>query len=199
MLKSFAGWVLGGFSKEATKGMETAAKQDESLDYLKFELILVESIILSIKNKEIDFNNLIEEGKEGPKIPFISSIAAKLNKIPPFKTLYGVKNKAKDIAGAGLEKFSVYATEVAGAPGPYKFIALATIIGILVEMEVKGIGKKLLKMSLHGIPGAGTVIVWAANIAKYLAYIAIIETLLAEVHGKEEEPEAEKEPKESPQ
>ena len=62
-------------------------------------------------------------------------------------------------------------------------------------MEVKGVGKKLLKFAVHGIPMVGTIISIAATVAKYLAYIAIIETLLSEVQGNEEPEEA---PEEAP-
>ena len=189
MLKAMKGWVMGGFNQEATKAMTTAAKQDEGFSQYTMELALYKSINEAIAVGELDFSDMINEGG-GAKIPFISSIAAKLNKIPPFQQLYAVKNKVKDFVGNGLETFSVWATEVAGAPGPYKFVALATLIGIIVEMEVKGIGKKLLKVAFHAIPFAGTIISWAATVAKYLAYIAIIETLLAEVAPKEETKEA---------
>ena len=188
MLGAFANWINNGFVKGAEKGMTQAAKQEEAINFLQFEIMLTENVNEAILSGELDLNDLVNEGGT-VKIPFVSSIAKKLNKIPPFKTLYGVKNAAKDIVGSGLEKFSGYATEVAGAPGPYKFIALATIIGIIVEMEVKGAFKSLLKFALHGIPFVGTVISWAATIAKYLAYIAIIETILAEAQGEEKEPE----------
>jgi hypothetical protein len=105
--------------------------------------------------------------------------------------LYQVKNAVKDVVGGALDKFSVWATEVTGAPGPYKFVALATLVGILVEMEVKNTFKHaamdvVLQM---GLPGVGTVIKYTATVAKYLAYVAIIETLLAEVHGQQDEKE----------
>ena len=191
MLSSTAKWVTGGFSKEAAGAMSKAAKNaegeeaKESFNPLAFELMITEGIANSIRSGEIDLDELVNEGGGGAKLPFISKIAAKLNEYPPFKQLYAVKNKTKDIVGGGLEKFSTWATDVAGAPGPYKFVALATIIGILVEMEVKGVGKKLLKFALHGIPAVGTIISVAATVAKYLAYVAIIETLLAEVQGEE--------------
>lgn len=199
MLAATAKWVTGGFSKEAAGAMNKAAKTadggeaKESFNPLVFELIITEGIANSIRSGEIDLNEIINEGGGGAKLPFISKIAAKLNEYPPFKQLYAVKNKTKDIVGSGLEKFSSWATDVAGAPGPYKFIALATIIGILVEMEVKGVGKKLLKFALHGIPAVGTIISVAATVAKYLAYIAIIETILSEVQGDEEPKEEPKE------
>lgn len=186
MLGAMKGWVMGGFSKEAAGAMQTAAKQEESFSSNTLELALYKSINEAIVSGELDFTTMVNEGG-GAKIPFISTIAAKLNKIPPFKQLYAVKNKVKDFVGNALEKFSVWATEAAGAPGPYKFVALATLIGIIVEMEVKGVGKKLLKTAFHAIPFAGTIIVWAAEVAKYLAYIAIIETILAEVQGGEKE------------
>lgn len=187
MLKSFKAWVLSGFHKEMAQAMQKAAKDsdtNESFSPYGMELGLYKSINEAVLSGELDFSTLNEAG--GVKIPFVSSIAAKLNKIPPFSLLYKVKNKVKDFVGNSLEKFSVWATEVAGAPGPYKFVALATIIGVITEMEVKDVGKKLLKASLHSIPFAGTVIVWTATIAKYLAYIAIIETLIDVT--KEEQP-----------
>ena len=192
MLGAMKAWVMGGFHKEAAKGMQAAAKQEEGFSQYAMELALYKSINEAVVSGDLDFTDLVNEA--GAKIPFISSIAAKLNKVPPFKQLYAVKNKVKDVVGNALEKFSIWATEVAGAPGPYKFIALATIIGIIVEMEVKGIGKSLLKVAFHAIPFAGTIISWAATVAKYLAYIAIIETLLAEVSGGEKDnPEAQTE------
>ena len=199
MLAATAKWVAGGFSKEAAGAMSKAAKDSgestkESFNPIYFELMITEGIAHSIRSGEINLDELVNEGG-GAKIPFISTIAAKLNEYPPFKQLYAVKNKTKKLVGGGLEKFSAWATEVAGAPGPYKFIALATIIGILVEMEVKGVGKKLLKFALHGIPMVGTIISIAATVAKYLAYIAIIETLLSEVQGNEEPEES---PEEAP-
>jgi hypothetical protein len=185
MLKGLADYTLSGFSKEAAKGMAQAAKTEESNMHYQMELGIYKSINEAIKDGSLNFADMINEAG-GAKIPFVSTIAAKLNKIPPFSLLYAVKNKVKKITGSALNKISVWATELAGAPGPYKFVALATIIGVIVEMEVKGVGKKLLKYSLHAIPGAGTVIAITADVAKYLAYIAIIETLLAEVKGSEE-------------
>ena len=194
MLKATAKWITSGFSKEAAGAMNKAAKNTggeakESFNPIMFEIMITEGIASSIRSGEIDLDELVNEGKGGAKIPFISAIAKKLNEYPPFKQLYNIKNETKDIVSGGLSKFSAWATKVAGAPGPYKFIALATIIGILVEMEVKGVGKKFLKFALHGIPGVGTVISVAATVAKYLAYIAIIETLLAEVQGENKEKE----------
>lgn len=184
MCKSMAAWVMGGFNKEAAQAMVGVGKADESESFMYFEWAITAGMAQAIRQGDIDIKAVLNEAAGGPKIPFISSIAARLNEVEPFKSLYKVKNKVKDLVGTGLEKFSVYATEVSGAPGPYKFIALATIIGILVEMEVKDLGKKFLKFALHGIPLVGTVISWAATVAKYLAYIAIIETLLAEVQGE---------------
>lgn len=184
MLGGLQKWVLSGFHKEAAKGMVDAAKTEES--YYTIELGIYKAINEAINSGDLDFSDMINEGG-GAEIPFVSSIAAKLNKIPPFSLLYKIKNAVKKVVGGALDKLSVWATEAAGAPGPYKFVALATIIGVIAEMEVKGVGKKLLKHSLHAIPGAGTVIVIAADVAKYLAYIAIIETLLAEVQGGDKE------------
>jgi len=189
MLGAMKAWVMGGFHKEAAKGMQSVAKQDEGFSQYAMELALYKSINEAVVSGDLDFTDLVNEAG-GAKIPFLSTIAAKLNKVPPFKQLYAVKNKVKDAVGGALEKFSIWATEVAGAPGPYKFIAISTIIGVIVEMEVKGIGKNLLKAAFHTIPFVGTIISFAASTAKYLAYIAIIETLLAEISGEEKENKA---------
>lgn len=190
MLSSVKAWVLGGFSKESAKAMAAAAKQDEGFSQYTLELALYKAINEAVVSGQLNFSEMINEGG-GFKIPFVSTIAAKLNKIPPFKQLYQVKNAVKDVVGGALDKFSVWATEVTGAPGPYKFVALATLVGILVEMEVKNTFKHaamdvVLQM---GLPGVGTVIKYTATVAKYLAYVAIIETLLAEVHGQQDEKE----------
>ena len=177
VLKSMKDYVLGGFVKQAKAAMAKGAKTEESVfNPYAFELAIYKSINESIATGLLDINQLIIEGGGGPKIPFVSSIAAAVNKIPPFSLLYKVKNIAKDVSGGMLGTISKYATELAGAPGPYKFVALATLIGVAAEVYVK---HKASHGLIHAIPGLGTVVGIAGNVAYCLALIAVIETLMA--------------------
>lgn len=176
VLKAMKAYVTGGFIKQAANAMQKGAKADESVfNPYAFELGVYKNINEAITTGALDFTDLVIEGEGGPKIPFVSAIAAKVNKIPPFSLLYKVKNTAKDIAGGALSTMSYYATELAGAPGPYKFIALATLIGIAAEIYVK---HKASHALVHAVPGLGTIVGIAGNVAYFLAFIAFVETLL---------------------
>lgn len=175
VLSSMKGYVLGGFVKQAAGAMEKGAAVEESrFNPYAFELAIYKSINDSIVNGNIDINQLITEG-EGVKIPFVSAIGAAVNKIPPFSLLYKVKNLAKDISGGMLGTISKYATELAGAPGPYQFAALATLIGVAAEVYVK---HKAAHSLIHAVPGLGTIVGIAGNVAYCLAFIAVLETFV---------------------
>lgn len=167
-------WVTSGFSSEATKAAAAAAKEDIKES---FELAVLQSINEAVINGDIDFTDMIDESEGG--IPFVSTIAHKMHHVPPFNLLDKVKQGAEKIAGGTLNKFSYYATKLAGAPGPYEFVALAAIIGIIAEVKFKGVAKHAV---LHAIPGLGMIAGIISNIAMALAVIAIVETVLIE-HG----------------
>lgn len=175
VLSAMKGYVLGGFVKQAAGAMEKGASIEESnFNPYAFELAIYKSINESILNGSIDINELIIEGG-GAKIPFVSAIGAAVNKIPPFSLLYKVKNLAKDISGGMLATISKYATELVGAPGPYEFAALATLIGVAAEVYVK---HKASHSLVHAVPGLGTIIGIAGNVAYCLAFIAVLEALI---------------------
>lgn len=161
-------WIGGKFAGDTAKGLQAAASENES-----FEIGIYKSINESIKNGEIDFTDLLNESEGG--IPFVSKIAHKLHHVPPFNVLDKVKQGAEKITGGALAKFSYYATKLAEAPGPYEFAALAAIVGILVEVQVKGVAKHAI---LHAIPGLGLVLSIISNTAMCLAIIGIVETLI---------------------
>lgn len=182
VLGSMKGYVLGGFVKQAAGAMEKGAAIEESkFNSYAFELEIYKTINEAIVSGRLDLRDLIEEGEGGPKIPFVSAIAAKINKIPPFSLLYKVKNMAKDLAGNMLSTISKYATELAGAPGPYEFIALATLIGVAAEVYVKHTAAHGI---IHAIPGLGTIVGIAGNVAYCLALVAVIETLMQKSEAK---------------
>lgn len=170
---STATWVLSGFSKEATKAAAEAAKEDVKES---FELVILESINEAVLSGELDFTDILEsDGHEGG-IPFVSTIAHKMHHIPPFNLLDKVKQGAEKVAAGALNKLSYYATELAGAPGPFKFVALASIIGILAEVQFKGVAKHAI---IHALPGVGTLAYLISNVAMALAVVGILEALLA--------------------
>ena len=161
-------WIGGKFAGDAAKGLQAAATENES-----FEIEIYRSINEAIKNGEIDFTDLLNEGDGG--IPFVSKIAHKLHHVPPFNLLDKIKQGAEKITGGALAKFSYYATKLADAPGPYQFAALAAIVGILVEVQVKGVAKHAI---LHAVPGLGLVLSIISNTAMCLAIVGIIETMI---------------------
>ena len=182
VLGAMKSYVLGGFVKQASGAMEKGAAVEEmQFNPWAFELAIYKSINESIENGLLDINALVMEGGEGPKIPFVSAIAAKVNKIPPFSLLYKVKNLAKDAVGGLLGTISKYATELAGAPGPYEFVALATLIGVAAEVYVK---HKASHGLIHAVPGLGTIVGIAGNVAYCLALVAVIETLIQKAPAK---------------
>lgn len=181
---STGAWLKSGFISQVNKGAAEAAKEDvkESFNIPVFEIILLESINDAIINKDLDFTDLLESGG----IPFVSAIAHKLHHVPPFNLLHKVQAAAEKVAAGALNKLSYYATELAGAPGPYEFAALAAIIGIVAEVQFKGVAKSAL---INLIPGIGTVAYIISNVAMALAVIGIVEALIKkrgeEEHAKE--------------
>jgi hypothetical protein len=169
--KAMKTWALSGFVSQATKaGMEAAKEDDKSNE--SFELAIVHSLNEAILNGTVDFTDIVEEGGG---IPFVSAIAHKMHHIPPFSLLDKVKQAAEKVAGGALNKFSFYATQLAGAPGPYEFAVLASIIGVVAEYQVKHAAEGAI---LSVIPGIGTVVHFITATAKYLAIIAVIEALI---------------------
>jgi hypothetical protein len=170
MAGGVTGWVTGGFVKDTAKAAMAAAKQDESVI---FNLAMINTINEAVVAGTIDFTDLLNEGEGG--IPFVSAIAHKMHEIPPFSLLDKVKKAAEKVAGGTLNKISYYATELAGAPGPFEFVALASLIGIFAEVKFKGAAKHAI---LHAIPGLGTIASVISNVAMVLALVAVIETLM---------------------
>ena len=176
MSGAVAGWVVGGFVKDVTKGAVAAAKSDgEAKESIIFDLAILSSINEAVKAGHVDFTDLVNEGGDGHGIPFVSAIAHKLHDVPPFNLLDKVKQAAEKVAGGTLNKVSYYATELAGAPGPFEFVALASLIGIYTEVKFKGVAKHAL---IHAIPGLGTIASVISTIAMVMALVAVVETLM---------------------
>lgn len=172
-----AKWATSGFVQDSTKAAANAAKEDVKE---AFELAVLQTINEAVVSGELDFTDMVEESEGGHGIPFVSTIAHKMHHIPPFNLLDKVKQGAEKIAGGTLNKLSYYATKLAGAPGPYEFIALASIIGIIAEVQFKGVAKHAL---ISAFPGIGLIASIISNTAMALAVVGIVESLM----GSDEE------------
>lgn len=178
-------WVKSGFIGGISKAADKGAKVDESWIGWTFELSLLENINEAIKSGELDFNEFINEAAGPNRIPYVSAIAKKMNEFVPFVILKKVKENMADKAGGVLNTLSVYATKLAGAPGPFKFVALATLIGVVGEVIIKGQAKHAI---VALIPGIGQVAGIISNVAMALALIAAVEAAMG---ASEEKPKAE--------
>jgi hypothetical protein len=172
--KATGQWVTSGFVADTAKAAGEAAKEDVTE---AFELAVLTSINEAIIDGTLDFRDLMESDGHGPSIPFVSTIAHKLHHIPPFNLLDKVKQGAEKIAAGTLNKFSYYATKLAGAPGPFEFTILAGIIGVVAEVQFKGVAKHAL---LHAVPGLGLIASIISNVAMAMAVIAIVESFMQE-------------------
>lgn len=166
-----AKWATSGFVQDTTKAAETATKEDVKES---FELAVLQSINEAVISGELDFTDMLEESEGG--IPFVSAIAHKMHHVPPFNLLDKVKQGAEKVASGVLNKLSYYASKLAGAPGPYEFVALASIIGIIAEVQFKGVAKHAL---LHAVPGLGMIAGIISNTAMALAVIGVVESLMS--------------------
>ena len=93
------------------------------------------------------------------------------------------KEKSAEVAGGLLANLSKMATKVMGAPGPYKFLAVATFIGIAFELAMKG-GLKTIMTSLL-FPPAAPFISAAFNAAYVLVAIAALEVILGTIEDED--------------
>jgi hypothetical protein len=166
---SVLSWVTSGFVSDATKAAAGAVKEG-----LSFELNLLKMINESIINKTLDFS-MFESDSHGHGIPYVSTIAHKMHHIPPFNLLDKIKKGAETVAAGTLNRFSYYATELTGAPGPYEFKAMATLIGIITEVQFKGVAKHLI---ISALPGLGLILSLISHAAMALALIGVVETLI---------------------
>jgi len=183
---SLRAYIAGGFSAEAGKAATEVAKSDEIKE--TFELAVLKALNEAVVSGELDFTDLLEGDGHGDdhgdslNIPYLTPIVHKLHHFPPFNALHKVKELIEKGAKKGLEKLSVWATELAGAPGPFEFVALAGLIGIIGEVQFKGVAKHAI---LHAVPGLKTIASVISNVALGMAIYAIIETLM----DKEDKPE----------
>lgn len=160
IVSAMVAWLRSGLRKDIAKGSMEAATVEEGLTAALSAAMLPDALL---------------ESESAGGIPFASAIAKRLNKVPPFNLLHKVEHGAEKVASGALNKFSYYATKVADAPGPYEFVALAAVIGVLAEIGLKGIAHDAL---VSAIPGIGTITSIVSGVALGLAVIGVVEALL---------------------
>lgn len=194
-----AKWCTKDVAKETADAIIKGSKEDidkskkdkdtnESMGYRSIDLFMEHSLYntfsAAIDAGEMDLNEIEQQlneagDKKAAKIPFISTIAKFVNKFPPFSILKAYKEKGAEVAGGLLANLSKMATKVMGAPGPYKFLAVATFIGIAFELAMKGAIKTLMTSLLF--PPAAPFISAAFNAAYVLVAIAALEVILGTI------------------
>ena len=202
-------WATGDYVGDLAKGGAKAATTEESLTYDRAfesafyyaaaetlnEGFTLEDILIECKL----FENAHGEAKGGIHIPFISSIMSKLSHVPPFSVLHKIEAAVEKSAEKGLNKVSILASKIAGAPGPFEFPVVAGLLAIVVGhiaeeqahhlLDITEAGEKLLGFA---IPGFGL----AMKLMKYgglaLALHGVIQHLVGgdkkEEDNKDEKP-----------
>lgn len=206
-------WCTGDLAKETAAAIAKGAKEEvpgtkpegakESFSYRSFELMIENTLYLSftegmksgeLKLKEVEEQlQLLEEGggQEAHKLPFISTISKFINKFPPFSLLKGVKELGAKVSGGYMNVLSIKATKLMGAPGPFKFIAIATFIGIAFELVMKDTLKKAVLTLVF--PPAAPFIYMAFNFAYVLVAIAALEVVVGTVMDRKDDKKDEEE------
>lgn len=209
-------WCTGNLAKETAGAIVKGAKEEvpgtkpmkESFSYRSFELMIENLLYLScteaMKSEELKLSeveeqlNMLKEGggQEAHKLPFISTISKFINKFPPFSVLKTFKEKGAEVAGGLMAVLSDKATKVMGAPGPFKFIAIATFIGIAFELAVKDTLKAATASLLF--PPAAPFITMAFNFAYVLVAVAALEVVVGTHMDRKDDAKDKEEPKEEP-
>lgn len=212
-------FVTGGAVEDMAKSAASAAESNESnssydtmitFDQL-FEAAfynaaaqtLADGYSIEEAEKELlEFNALFEGGHgdgtsaQGLHIPFISTIMKLLGKIPPFNMLHKVEAQIAKSTEKGLNAFSIFATKVADAPGPFTFPVMAGIMsiaaGYMIEQKVKqgvlDVNDVLIKALGFGVPGIGALYTFMKWGGMILAIYGGVKNLLGkwkEEHGED--------------
>tara|TARA_Y100000385_G_scaffold289325_1_gene358426 strand:- start:10591 stop:11802 length:1212 start_codon:yes stop_codon:yes gene_type:complete len=211
-------YVQGDFGSETAKAIAKGAKEEipgtekedaakESFSYRSFELMMENSLYLSfteamkageLKLSEVEEQlQMLEEGgdAEAAKIPFISTITKFINLFPPFSLLKGIKEVGAEFSGSVLSALSYRATQVLTAPGPFKFVAISTFIGIIFELIAKETVMTQFAASLL-LPPAAPFITMLTSCAYVLVGITVLEVLVGTVLDHKDD-KKETEPKEA--
>lgn len=192
MCKAAVTWATSAFTKEAGSGLMKAANTDEKLSFVD---ILEKSIYIAIgdmiaEGEEIDFDtiNLLNENEGGTvNIPFLSSLAKKIAEIPPFSLLHKAEHFVAEQANNGLEKLSVVLSKFMSVPGPFEFIVVGSLFGLVTGYAIKhGVTELIHEIGMNAIvasvavllPGIGWILGTLKIVAKGVWLVNVVETAI---------------------
>ena len=193
-------WATGGIIDSLTGAAEKAASTDESVFFEIFEktfyLAAADVIETDYSFEEILKQlDTIDESHGGIHIPFISSIMNRVAKYPPFSLIHTLEAKIGKAVGKGLNHYSLLATKIANAPGPYEFVEIATLVSIVfghlidekLDIGLEKIAELAEEFFHFAIPGYGlaTMLMKYGGIA--LAVYGIIQKVISEKSKDHEE------------
>jgi len=201
-------WATGGVVDSMSKGLEKASSVEESYTNI-IENVYCLSIADMIREDWSFVNALktdeIFEGEGGGiKIPFLSSLAKRVANYEPFKTLHNVEHLAEEGANKGLSKISSFMSKVANAPGPFEFVVIGAIFGLITGYAIKAGVKSLIQeigttaagaVIVSAIPGIGIVLMSMKYTAKGIWCVAVCEQAIGIAKG-DKKPEEESDKKE---
>ena len=152
---------------------------------------LLEEFALIEKHNLLEDSSMLSEGGHGDeggiKIPFVSAILDKMHHMPPFSLFAKLGKMAEGVANNVLEKVSFYLNKL-GGPGPFKFVVIGALIGIVVTYYSESATKSAL-FSQGGalilgiaVPGAGILY----TIMKYGGIAIALHEVVKTAMGAEE-------------
>jgi hypothetical protein len=181
-VKHSVAWCTKGAVDKVGGLVKSAGEQDVSESFVD---IIEEGFWTAtselIKAEGINFVNefkTINEGSDAVKIPFLSKIAEKMNKLPFFKQFTDIKKTVKKVANSLLERLSQFVAKVMNGPGPFEFIVFGTIVGLVVAYKLEhtihhGVEHVVKELGSHAIVGTVAValpfIGWILNMMFYTA------------------------------
>jgi hypothetical protein len=181
-VKHSVAWCTKGAVDKVGGLVKSAGEQDVSESFVD---IIEEGFWTAtselIKEEGINFVNEFEkinEGSDAVKIPFLSKIAEKMNKLPFFKQFADIKKTVKKVANSLLERLSQFVAKVMNGPGPFEFIVFGTIVGLVVAYKLEhtihhGVEHVVKELGSHVIVGTVAValpfIGWILNMMFYTA------------------------------
>ena len=181
MCKHTIQYFTGDAAKTMTQGITAATKTNESIEY-----IMEKAVYLSMAELITEGYDVFESDGHGTiHLPLVSSIAKKLTKFPPFTWMHHAEAFVAKNANNAFEKASQMLTKYIGAPGPFEFVFMGTLFGILagyvLEHGVAGMIEHLGETAIAAsiivlIPGIGWILHTLELVSKGLFLTTIAET-----------------------
>lgn len=188
----------GGVVKQMEDGMMKAGNDtSESVLLCLSECIHEDKQIIS---DILSFDPKKMYESDGVSIPGLSKLAHKLAKYPPFSWLHSFEDLVKEKTNNMLTKISYYLKEATGAGGPYEFVIIGTLVGLVAGYGVKtGVHDVVHSAGLTAvgsaiaiiIPGVALLLTIMSWIAKGIWVVGILETTVAAISDNSTEAPAE--------